>query len=108
MRLIDADALGIGRANEDIFDCPERAKGWNSAIDIIQNAPTVDVVEVVHGHWILHPDFKQYDICSVCGTGCFKRIYDEHSVTVMFYSFCPNCGAKMDGERETDEKVEIE
>ena len=47
MRLIDADALGIGKAKRDTFTIPEYADGWNSAIDIIDNAPTVDAVEVV-------------------------------------------------------------
>lgn len=46
-RLIDADALGIGKAKRDTFMIPEYADGWNSAIDIIDNAPTVDAVEVV-------------------------------------------------------------
>lgn len=45
--LIDRAALGIGRANPLAFDKPEYAGGWNSAVEIIQNAPTVDAVEVV-------------------------------------------------------------
>ena len=47
MRLIDADALGIGLANETIFKEREYAHGWNAAIKIIENAPTVDAVPVV-------------------------------------------------------------
>ena len=47
MRLIDADALGIGRCNPDVFDDKEYAKGWNSAIEILQEAPTIDAVPVV-------------------------------------------------------------
>ena len=46
-RLIDANALGIGRAKREVFDKPAYADGWNSAIDVIENAPTVDAVEVV-------------------------------------------------------------
>lgn len=45
--LIDRAALGIGRANPHMFDKPEYAGGWNSAVEIIQNAPAVDAVEVV-------------------------------------------------------------
>ena len=45
--LIDRAALGIGKANPNVFEKPEYADGWNSAIDILQKAPTVDVVEVV-------------------------------------------------------------
>ena len=47
MRLIDMDALGIGLANEAIFKEREYVHGWNSAIKIIENAPTIDAVPVV-------------------------------------------------------------
>ena len=47
MRLIDADALGICKANRSVFDKPEYADGWNSAVAIVEDAPTVDAVEVV-------------------------------------------------------------
>lgn len=47
MRLIDADALGIGKDKREAFTVPEYADGWNNAIKIIDNAPTVDAVEVV-------------------------------------------------------------
>lgn len=47
MRLIDADKLGIGKANPDIFENKEYAHGWNSAIQIINDAPTIDAVPVV-------------------------------------------------------------
>ena len=46
-RLIDANALGVGKAKREVFDKPEYADGWNSAIEIIENAPSVDAVEVV-------------------------------------------------------------
>ena len=46
-RYIDVDALEIGRANPDVFIREEYASGWNLAIEIIENAPTADVVEVV-------------------------------------------------------------
>ena len=45
--LIDRSALGIGICNPLVFDKIEYAHGWNCAIEIIQNAPTVDAVEVV-------------------------------------------------------------
>ena len=43
MRLIDADALGIGKAKREAFTVPEYADGWNSAIEIIDKAPTIDI-----------------------------------------------------------------
>ena len=47
MRLINADALGIGKAKREAFTVPEYADGWNSAKKIIDTAPTVDAVPVV-------------------------------------------------------------
>ena len=43
MRLIDADALGIGKSKREAFTVPEYADGWNSAIEIIDKAPTIDI-----------------------------------------------------------------
>ena len=51
----------------------------------------IDAVSVVHGEWIdEHEDGHGYWVgtCSRCGKA--RRIDN----------FCPNCGAKMDGERE--------
>jgi hypothetical protein len=39
--LISRKALGIGRCNPAIFENKGYAEGWNSAIDIINAAPTV-------------------------------------------------------------------
>ena len=41
---IDVDAVGIGKADRKAFTVPEYADGWNSAIEIIENSPTADVV----------------------------------------------------------------
>lgn len=43
---IDRSALGIGKANPLAFDKPDYAHGWNCAIEIIQNAPSVLAVEL--------------------------------------------------------------
>lgn len=72
---------------------------------MIDNAPTVDAVEVVHGYWVATPVRKlnskgkvvkycDYYHCSECGT-------DRPIVTP--YNYCPNCGAKMDGERKDND-----
>ena len=94
-KYIDADALGIGKADRNVFTIPEYADGWNSAIEIIENAPTADVAEVRHGHWIeriekpswLEDDVEVYYDCSECGTSHWSIIPP----------YCPECGAKMDG-----------
>lgn len=43
MRLIDANNLGVGKANPDAFDRKDYAAGWNSALQaVIESAPTMD------------------------------------------------------------------
>lgn len=42
-RLIDANNLGVGKANPDIFVCEEYAHGWNNALQaVVDAAPTID------------------------------------------------------------------
>ena len=45
-RLIDADALGVGRCSKDILPAAYCA-GWNGLIGLIEKAPTIDAVPVV-------------------------------------------------------------
>ena len=83
-RLIDANAIkyrtigcgGWGRPEEvvDKYD--------------IEKMPTVDAVEVVHGSW-KHARYTEAPlyVCSECD----KPEYKQHR-------YCPNCGAKMDGD----------
>lgn len=52
---------------------------------------------VVHGRWIERDDFNldTYFDCSVCGESfCFI----EGDPDMSLYLYCPNCGAKMDGD----------
>ena len=46
MRLIDADALGVGRCSKAILPAAYCA-GWNGLIEQIEKAPTIDAVPVV-------------------------------------------------------------
>ena len=42
-RLIDANNLGVGKANPDVFERKDYAYGWNSALQAVTNAaPTID------------------------------------------------------------------
>jgi len=45
MRLIDADALGVGRCSRDILPAMYCA-GWNGLLGILEKADTVDAVIV--------------------------------------------------------------
>ena len=62
--------------------------------DLIADAPTVDAVEVVHGRWEPRTDVFGFVRCSVCHD-C--NIYDDWADGKK-WNYCPNCGAKMDGD----------
>ena len=61
---------------------------------MVDNASTVDAVEVVHGRWEMIG--HGYAKCTNCG-----KIF-EALPTPMFFKennkYCRNCGAKMDGD----------
>lgn len=43
MRLINANNLGVGKANPDIFERKDYAYGWNNALQAVKEAaPTID------------------------------------------------------------------
>lgn len=43
MRLIDADALGVGLCSRDVLPA-DYCAGWNGLIRLLEKAPTVDAV----------------------------------------------------------------
>lgn len=53
--------------------------------------PAADVQTVVHGEWMDCENYNDIEECSVCGV-----IYRYPSF--YRYNYCPNCGARMDGE----------
>ena len=76
--------------------CKEVVGSWFSTKNIAYCKGFKDrtnYVEVVHGGWIKEDD---YYCCSKCGQAI-------SSLCVSWYKFCPNCGAKMDGERKGDD-----
>lgn len=90
---IDRTALGIGYADPKAFINPAHADGWNTAIQIINEAPTADVAPVRHGKW-LKPKYEYHvGICSLCGCVPLRSAFMSTP-----YNYCPNCGAKMDEE----------
>ena len=91
MRLIDADELPrFGHRGGLVH--------WKD----IEDAPTIDAVEVVNGEWTEKEVIQDKVIeewqsarCSNCGryhTTPYMYYFDD-------YDFCPNCGAMMKGER---------
>ena len=60
------------------------------AISALKKIAPADVVQVVHGKWTHKPDVHGVVYCSEC----------DYELHINATSFCPNCGAKMDGERK--------
>ena len=58
---------------------------------MIYEAPTEDVAPVVHGYWKGKP-LAGY--CTVRCSVCWSAFLDNAGR----WNYCPNCGAKMDGE----------
>ena len=62
-----------------------------SVIDMLKAAPAVDAVEVVHGRWEFEKNPYMRDAWTYRCTACDGRYSDNPR-------YCPNCGAKMDGD----------
>lgn len=92
-RLIDADKLMEGLDNI-VYTRKSSDRHLLQIVSAIQNAPTVDAVEVVHAEWKESISLDEgFWICSNC------NFVSEATAAPILYKYCPNCGAKMDGER---------
>ena len=102
-RLIDADAL----LEKTQFRLPTDnpiAEIYAECVAIhrenIEEAPTVDAVPVVHGWWI-EMERGHYFKCSRCRNPIpYKFGWKVHNgvLNKRYYNYCPNCGARMDGD----------
>ena len=75
-----------GKVYDPYYDGYEDAIG--NVEDWMDAQPIVDAVEVVHGRWNMDEEMYAWN-CSVC-----RSI----SLNGRRYSYCHNCGAKMDGD----------
>ena len=82
MRLLDADEAKKALTGWDTDPTDEEIEYT------IDHLPTVDAVEVVHGRW---DDECRCTVCGWYGEDWYKR-------DVYYFDYCPNCGAKMDGD----------
>ena len=67
--------------------------GIESVLEYAENLPAADVAPVMHAKWevVVGSNGKEYMVC----TGCRK----QQDLTGVF-SYCPNCGAKMDEKED--------
>lgn len=90
MKLIDADKLPV----QKIYHVDEAGYGatfYMVDIEDIKAAPRITYTDIVpHGRWIMHDDELGLSCeCSVC-----------HIETCGDSPYCPNCGARMIGEKK--------
>lgn len=67
--------------------------------EYLYELPAADVAPVVHGHWISLTDCSNAGVyCSICHKKVYKEDYAWcNRKNKVRSSYCPNCGAKMDG-----------
>lgn len=100
VRLIDANALKaklkIGTNTATYSDyCNGYCDARQVDLDAIDAAPTIDAEPVRHGRWIFGSSKTScWMKCSVC---CKAQIGQTAT-----FSYCPNCGARMDGPPEKE------
>lgn len=75
------------------------ANGWDKAIDTaieeLEEIPAADVRPERHGHWIIYSGLP---FCSECDC-------NNLSYAVISFDYCPNCGARMDGDKNDRAKI---
>ena len=93
-RLIDANSLceSFEKAAYKCEYIDDMVFHLDYILDEITGADEVDAIPVVHGRWVMKETmikspFAKNAYCSVC--------LEETSYA---HNYCPNCGAKMDGD----------
>ncbi len=79
-------ALTLSAAN----DKDKNRRIWAKAICILHDIPAADVMPVAHGRWVAIGADKR-------GRGGIFRCSSCNKTCPFICSYCPNCGAKMDG-----------
>lgn len=86
--------------SKDFFTRDEMILNFQQFVESKSFVPSEDVEPVRRGHWTRaekpHPyyDYK----CSECGCEEYRHIDSKGNCVLMKY--CPNCGAKMEGEED--------
>ena len=104
-RLIDANELTDRLSHTTMVAYPNLFPGLLAAVEVVDDTPTVDAVEVVHGRWLSLFEYAEkigadatkseypgaWVFCSKCG---------QQMRNISGWHYCPNCGADMRGEAE--------
>jgi hypothetical protein len=99
--------IDVDKAKEKFSDALPIGRSIRQTIDEI---PIADVVEVRHGHWLSAYEYSlKFDISEerrneVKNDRIWKFCCLCDQSAKWDYDYCPNCGAKMDGERSENGK----
>lgn len=100
MRLIDADAYDKILDNR-VMTLMEYSGSISGALmgcrALLAEQPTVDAKPVVHGEWSTIEDDYIGLVALKCSE-CNQEYWFEEEPPMKIYSYCPNCGARMDGD----------
>lgn len=94
-KYIDADNIPY----TDLNDMPQsKIRVWVAFKEKIDRMPAADVQEVRHGRW------KPFDLTwgrSIYScTACENAFEVPTEMGKPIYEYCPNCGARMEGEQD--------
>jgi hypothetical protein len=90
-----ASKIDPWRYVDEIYKLDNWLGVYAECVDLIDEAPTVDAVEVVHGRWE-KAEYYGYMLCDKCKDVYIEECYLGNGK----WNYCPNCGAKMDGGNE--------
>ena len=72
-------------------------------LEMIRKVGIMDAVPVKHGYWVKADLDETYVTCSNCkSVGDKDRMAFNPGYAKDILKYCPNCGAKMDGERREE------
>lgn len=109
-RYIDADKVLLELQKFSLDTSNSYGVGYSDCLtaveDVLNEAPTADVVEVKHGYNATYINPVDEFVCSVCSFKCtdYTEIVTEENDDIWYreceFDYCPRCGAKMDGGKE--------
>ena len=71
------------------------SKGYVQGYEEFRSIPSVDFAQVMHGRWECGEENSWF--CSECDEEFYL---EDGTPQENGYRFCPNCGARMDGESD--------
>ena len=97
-------------------DKDKNRRTWAKAICVLHDLPAADVAPVVHGRWVAQcvvetdggwtledAPYNEYQhsnpICSICRKTALLDGGEDYVAS----PYCPNCGARMDGDDDAKE-----